>query len=72
MNDLARHLATLGGATVFCTCALLGLIRCYPPLEVLRKASLCALAFAVVAWLTTRIAASIARDALRDQELDSR
>ncbi len=71
MNSLSGYIATLGGVAVFCASALLGLVRSCPPLEVLKKALICAAAFACVAWAAAWLAGSVARDAANRQETDN-
>ena len=65
MHSLPRNLGLLGGIVAFCAALLLGLLQDYPPLMATRKAAICAVALALVAWLCTRIAIGVMRDGMR-------
>jgi hypothetical protein len=65
MSDLPKNIGMLGGIVAFSGALLAALLCSCPPLAAARKAGLCAVGVALVAWLCTRVAAGVLYDGVR-------
>ncbi|MGD2175588.1 MAG: hypothetical protein PVJ27_09310 [Candidatus Brocadiaceae bacterium] len=68
MSKLPKDLGVLCGVMAFCAAMLIALLRSSPPLVALKKAGLCGIVLAGVAWIGAHIALSVIRAGLRQYE----